>query len=155
MFKINKRHLAKTITWRAIGTLDTLLLSWFISGNLSTGIKIGAAELLTKMILYYFHERLWFNSKIKNNNSRHIIKTFSWRGIGTLDTILLSWLISGNPLIGLKIGSAEVITKMTLYFFHEKLWYRINYGLDKRREKRRTLKFKKNQYEQKCNPTKL
>ncbi len=155
MIKINKRHLVKTITWRAIGTLDTLLLSWLISGDMFIGLQIGAFELFTKMVLYYFHERLWFKSRINDSNRRHIIKTFSWRGVGTLDTILLSWIISGNPLTGLKIGSAEVITKMTLYFFHEKLWYRINYGLDKRHEKRKILKSKKKQYEQECHPSRL
>jgi uncharacterized membrane protein len=130
--KINKRHLAKTITWRAIGTVDTLILSWVISGDIFLGMQIGAAELVTKMILYYLHERAWFYSKIKDSNKRHIFKTFSWRGVGTIDTIILSWIISGNPLTGLKIGGAEVVTKMVLYFFHEKLWYRINFGLDKR-----------------------
>jgi uncharacterized membrane protein len=130
--KINKRHLAKTITWRAIGTVDTLILSWAISGDIFLGMQIGAAELVTKMILYYLHERAWFYSKIKDSNKRHILKTFSWRGVGTIDTIILSWIISGNPLTGLKIGGAEVVTKMVLYFFHEKLWYRINFGLNKR-----------------------
>lgn len=133
MLQINKRHLAKTITWRVIGTLDTLLLSWFITGDLTTGVKIGSVELITKMILYYFHERIWYTSIVKDSNSRHILKTFSWRGVGTLDTILLSWIISGNPLIGLKIGGSEIISKMALYFLHEKLWYRINYGLDQRK----------------------
>lgn len=142
--KINKRHLAKTITWRTIGTLDTLILSWMISGNITAGLKIGAAELFTKMFLYYLHERLWFKSKITTTNKRHIIKTFSWRGLGTVDTILLSWFITGNPFTGLKIGGAEVMTKMGLYFLHEKLWYRIDYGLDKRRKKIRTLKTKQN-----------
>jgi uncharacterized membrane protein len=96
------------------------------------GMQIGAAELVTKMTLYYLHERAWFYSKIKDSNKRHILKTFSWRGVGTIDTIILSWIISGNPLTGLKIGGAEVVTKMILYFFHEKLWYRINFGLNKR-----------------------
>ncbi|MFT7335673.1 MAG: putative membrane protein [Porticoccaceae bacterium] len=130
--KINKRHLAKTITWRIIGTIDTLILSWVISGDIFLGMQIGAAELVTKMTLYYLHERAWFYSKIKDSNKRHILKTFSWRGVGTIDTIILSWIISGNPLTGLKIGGAEVVTKMILYFFHEKLWYRINFGLNKR-----------------------
>jgi uncharacterized membrane protein len=83
-------------------------------------------------VLYYFHEQLWFKSNITNTNKRHILKTFSWRTIGTLDTIILGWLITGNPLTGLKIGGAEVFTKMFLYFGHEKLWYKINYGLDRR-----------------------
>ncbi len=126
---INKRHLAKTISWRFVGTLDTLVLSWIIAGSLTLGLKIGFFELITKMLLYYFHEKLWFNSKVKESNRRHLLKTFSWRFLATIDTIVLAAIISGNPFTGLKIGVAEVLTKMILYFFHEKLWYRINYGL--------------------------
>ena len=66
-----------------------------------------------------------------------MLKTFSWRGVGTFDTILLGWLITGNPLTGLKIGGAEVFTKMLLYFGHEKLWYRIDFGLDQRNRRKR------------------
>ena len=55
------RHIAKAITWRLIGTLDTVLLSWLITGSGVTGLKIGFAEVVTKMLLYYFHERAWFN----------------------------------------------------------------------------------------------
>lgn len=55
-----KRHLAKTITWRIVGTLDTMMLGWFITGNPMTGVKIGGLEVITKMILYFGHERLWF-----------------------------------------------------------------------------------------------
>ncbi|MBU2922151.1 DUF2061 domain-containing protein [Winogradskyella psychrotolerans] len=134
--KFSKRHLAKTITWRIIGTLDTMLLSWFISGNFSIGMKMGLYEMVTKMVLYYLHERVWFKSTIKSSNKRHILKTFSWRGVGTLDTIILGWVISGNPLTGLKIGGAEVVTKMLLYFGHEKLWYQINFGLDQRNKRK-------------------
>ena len=140
--KLSKRHLAKTITWRMLGTLDTLLLAWFITNDISVGVQIGFFELVTKMILYYGHERLWFKSTVKSSNKRHILKTFSWRGIGTLDTIVLSWIITGSPLAGVKIGAAEVVTKMLLYFGHEKLWYRINYGLDKRNQKKRLKQHK-------------
>lgn len=55
-----KRHVAKTITWRIIGTLDTMIIGWIITGNILTGLKIGGIEIITKMILYYFHERMWF-----------------------------------------------------------------------------------------------
>ena len=55
-----KRHFLKTITWRIVGTLDTFLLSWFITGNIKIGAAIGGIEVLTKMILYYFHERAWY-----------------------------------------------------------------------------------------------
>ena len=55
-----KRHVAKTITWRLLGTIDTMIIGWFITGNPITGLKIGGVEVITKMFLYYFHERLWF-----------------------------------------------------------------------------------------------
>lgn len=55
-----KRHILKTITWRIIGTLDTMILSWFITGNWKFGVAIGGVELITKMVLYYFHERAWY-----------------------------------------------------------------------------------------------
>lgn len=136
--KSYKRHIAKTITWRIIGTLDTIMLSWIISGSPTTGLKIGLAEVVTKMLLYYFHERVWFkinlskDGLILESRKRHIAKTITWRLIGTLDTMILAWVISGDPLIGLKIGFAEVVTKMLLYYFHERFWYKINYGLPSR-----------------------
>jgi uncharacterized membrane protein len=54
------RHILKTFTWRMVGTIDTIVLSWLLSGNLSLGFKIGGVELITKMFLYYFHERVWY-----------------------------------------------------------------------------------------------
>lgn len=130
----HKRHIAKAITWRIVGTLDTIILSWIISGNPITGLKIGFVEVITKMILYYFHERIWFKSKIQNNNKRHLLKTITWRLLGTLDTIIIAWVITGNGLIGLKIGFAEIVTKMILYYFHEKIWYKFDFGLEKRKQ---------------------
>jgi len=136
-----KRHIAKTITWRVVGTIDTIILSWVISGDPFTGLQIGLAEVATKMGLYYLHERAWFKINLTKDGiklesrKRHIAKTITWRLIGTIDTVLLAWLISGNPLTGLKIGFAEVITKMILYYFHERTWYKINYGLDERSKK--------------------
>lgn len=134
-----KRHLAKTITWRIIGTADTIFLAWIITGNGFTGLKIGVAEVVTKMLLYYLHERLWFrlnlglNADGDQSRSRHLAKTVSWRVVGTLDTMVLAWLITGDPLTGLKIGVAEVITKMVLYYLHERTWYRIDFGIEERR----------------------
>lgn len=135
----HKRHIAKAITWRIVGTLDTILLAWLITGNAFTGLKIGLAEVITKMILYYFHERLWFKGELTvpsrkwNSRKRHFAKTISWRFVGTLDTMFLAWIITGNPVTGFKIGIAEVITKMVLYYLHERTWYRVDYGLSERR----------------------
>lgn len=54
-----KRSLLKTISWRLIGTIDTIFISWIITGTLTLAFSIGAIELVSKMLLYFFHERLW------------------------------------------------------------------------------------------------
>ncbi|RJU87647.1 MAG: DUF2061 domain-containing protein [Candidatus Poseidoniales archaeon] len=54
-----KRSLAKTISWRTIGTLDTIIITRIVTGSWAAGAAVGTTELFTKMILYYFHERGW------------------------------------------------------------------------------------------------
>jgi uncharacterized membrane protein len=65
---------------------------------------------------------------MKLSHKRHIAKTVTWRMVGTIDTIFLGWIISGDPAIGLSIGGLEIGTKMLLYYFHERIWYKINFG---------------------------
>ena len=70
--------------------------------------------------------------KPKVNHKRHILKTITWRLIGTIDTIVIGWMISGNAFIGLKVGGVELFTKMVLYYLHERVWYRCKYGVKKK-----------------------
>jgi uncharacterized membrane protein len=53
------RSAIKTISWRTVGTLDTIIISYFITGNLFMAASIGSIEVITKMVLYYIHERVW------------------------------------------------------------------------------------------------
>ena len=55
-----KRHIAKTLSWRILGTLDTFILSWVLTGDIKVGATIGGAEVITKTILYFLHERAWY-----------------------------------------------------------------------------------------------
>jgi len=70
------------------------------------------------------------NSSEKNSEKalRSLVKSISWRVIGTLDTIVISWIITGQMELALTIGSIELVTKMVLYFFHERIWNIINWG---------------------------
>jgi uncharacterized membrane protein len=54
-----KRSLVKTISWRVIGTLDTVIISYIITGGIHQALAIGGVELVSKMVLYFFHERTW------------------------------------------------------------------------------------------------
>jgi uncharacterized membrane protein len=53
------RSFAKAISWRITGSVDTFLLSWLISGNLKIAGGIAGTEMITKIVLYYLHERAW------------------------------------------------------------------------------------------------
>lgn len=67
-------------------------------------------------------------SASKENVKRSLLKTISWRVIGTLDTVLVSYLVTGTIAMALSIGSFEFVSKMILYFFHERAWNNIKWG---------------------------
>lgn len=62
---------------------------------------------------------------------RSIVKAISWRATGTVDTFIVSYVVTGKVGVALSIGGIEVFTKMTLYYFHERLWNRLNFGREK------------------------
>ncbi len=155
-----RRHIIKAISWRIVGTLDTWIISWFLltyigeiplfEVNIDPNVKLRASkaasfiavlELISKTVLYYFHERIWYNITWINirQKYRHIIKTFSWRLIGAVDTILLVFIVfyfmfsstEGAASIAVSMFSIEIITKMILYYFHERIWFVSNYGVIK------------------------
>lgn len=75
------------------------------------------------------------------DRKRHLLKTLTWRIVGTIDTIILSWIISGDPFVGLSIGGAEVVTKMVLYYLHERAWYRFtDFGVKKSKKLKKDSK---------------
>jgi uncharacterized membrane protein len=53
------RSLAKAVTWRMTGSLDTFIISFILTGKLVLAGSIAATELITKIVLYYLHERVW------------------------------------------------------------------------------------------------
>lgn len=53
------RSLVKALSWRVTGTMDTILISFLITGHAKWAISIGFVELFTKIFLYYVHERIW------------------------------------------------------------------------------------------------
>ena len=64
------------------------------------------------------------------NRTRSLVKTLTWRTIATTDTILIARLITGSWTIGLGIASIEVVTKMVLYYLHERGWSALDWGLE-------------------------
>jgi len=59
--------LLKTISWRVLGTIDTITISYIVTGQIRSALSIGGFEVFSKMVLYYLHERAW--NKAKRNRS--------------------------------------------------------------------------------------
>jgi uncharacterized membrane protein len=53
------RSLLKTISWRIIATSTTVTIAYFVFGDISNALKVGGIEFFAKMLIYYFHERVW------------------------------------------------------------------------------------------------
>jgi uncharacterized membrane protein len=81
------KSIMKSISWRVVGTIDTMIISYFITGKISLAVSIGTVEVLTKTVLYYFHERLWAHiHKIKlklwtNTNGKQYDKQYEVKGV--------------------------------------------------------------------------
>ena len=68
---------------------------------------------------------------MREKHYRSIIKAISWRTVGTIDTMVISFFITGNLVWAISIGSLEVFTKMLLYYLHERAWDKTNFGREK------------------------
>lgn len=131
------RSVVKGLLWRVIATIDTTLLAFLFTGSIRNAFSIGALELITKTFLYYFHERAWIkvlagwpeeNPDRSADHHVSFLKAVSWRFFGVIDTILLSFIVTGDILISASIGGTELVTKILLYYFHERAWKRIRWG---------------------------
>jgi uncharacterized membrane protein len=65
---------------------------------------------------------------MKETSVRSLAKAISWRVTGTIDTFLISWLITGQILLASGIALTEIITKIFLFWIHERVWNKINWG---------------------------
>jgi uncharacterized membrane protein len=73
-----------------------------------------------------------FVNKWALNNSetavRSFVKAYSYRCCGTLTTIAISFVITGSVVVSLGIGATEMIVKPFIYWCHERVWSRVNWG---------------------------
>ena len=123
------RALVKGVTWRVIGTLDTFIWSWLITHEPVKAGAIASLETFTKIALFYVHERIWRVLKFApDSHARSLVKAISWRVVGSADTFILSMIVTGNGKYAISIASVEALTKIALYYGHERLWRKVRWG---------------------------
>lgn len=133
MAETRMRSIAKAISWRTTGTIDTFLISWLITGHAASAGGIAATEVVTKFILYYLHERAWLmarrrHSGATDSHGRSLAKAITWRATGSADTFLIGWIITGHAGLAGGIAATELMTKIALFYLHERAWARIGWG---------------------------
>lgn len=67
-------------------------------------------------------------AKMGETHWRSVAKAISWRAVGTVDTIVISYLVTGKVKLAVSIGCVELFTKIALFYVHERAWHRIPYG---------------------------
>jgi uncharacterized membrane protein len=123
------RAVVKGVSWRVIGTLDTFLWSWLITHEPVKAGSIASTEIFTKVALFYLHERVWRVLKFApNSHLRSVAKAVTWRFVGSLDTFILSLIFTGQLKYAVSIASAEALTKIALFYVHERAWRRVAWG---------------------------
>ena len=145
-----KRSVFKAVCWRVVGTLDTFILSFFVISLIpdwatqasisetadvaKAAAGVATAESLTKIVLYTVHEQIWGRidwgmvEKLEGlieQKRRSFVKTATWRVIAFVDTTFLVWLFIGDIATAFSIGFLEILTKMFLYYLHERIWNKI------------------------------
>ena len=63
---------AKGITWRVVGSIDTISIAWLVTGKIHAAVSIGSVEVFTKLLLYYLHERAWELAKKKKADEESV-----------------------------------------------------------------------------------
>ncbi len=125
----HKRSIVKAVSWRVIGTLDTFLWSLLITKQAFSAGSIASLETVTKIALFYAHERAWHFVPISQEaRFRSLLKAVSWRFVGSIDTFLLSLLVTGNARYAVSIATVEALTKILLFYVHERVWRTIRWG---------------------------
>lgn len=130
----NLRSIVKGISWRAVASFDTFVLGYLIFGNVVHASKIAGFELLTKVLLFFLHERLWNAIKAGRLPDgtvapwRSLVKSISYRFWGSLDTTILSYFVTGDIMFSFLLSGTEVFTKIALYYLHERVWSKFKWG---------------------------
>ena len=62
------------------------------------------------------------------SHARSVLKAFSWRTLGTVDTFVISWVMTGRLSLAGSIAGLEFATKIAWYYLHERIWAVIQWG---------------------------
>ena len=138
--KVTKnRSLIKSISYRVIMFINTFLISFFVINDglnenaFKYSLYLALLVLIIKTITYYLHERFWnffdFGRLIKSViKMRSFLKALTWRIAASTITLISAILITSNLDWTKSIVIYEFINGILIYYVHERIWNRVNWG---------------------------
>jgi uncharacterized membrane protein len=143
----HQRSVIKALTWRVLATLDTTIISYFLTGNIVIAISIGVFETIAKIFIYFIHERAWNyvkwgkrvfdldKTKTEDTKKRSISKAVTWSILGAFITIAIAYILTVPIKTAISIGIIEIFTRLIIYFLHERVWNKVIWGKEKKNKK--------------------
>ena len=138
--KVTKnRSLIKSISYRVIGFVNTFLISFLVINDgvnektIKYSLYLALLVLIIKAITYYLHERFWNifdfgRLNITVSKMRSILKALTWRIAASTITLISAILITSNLEWTKSIVIYEFINGILIYYVHERIWNRLNWG---------------------------
>jgi len=138
--KVTKnRSILKTISYRIVGFINTFLISFFVISygsenfDATSPFYVALIVFILKMITYYFHERIWNLYKYGRLNQkvirlRSFFKALTWRLAASTITFISAMFITSNIDWTKSIVIYEIMNGILIYYIHERVWNKIQWG---------------------------
>lgn len=77
------------------------------------------------------NQKKWLKKRV-----RYIFKTITYKTLSIIITILAGWILTGDYIIGLSLGMVEITVKLFIYYLHEEIWGKIDFGKKTKKNKK-------------------
>lgn len=120
--------LAKTITYRALSSVDVLIGGYLLTGSEIETLGLALAVALEKSALYFGHEMAWTTygpgPEDLSPVDRSLFKAATYRVLSMVNVFTLSYLATESIEISAAFVTASALYSTSIYFLHEMLWTR-------------------------------
>ncbi len=140
--EIASRSFLKAISWRLIGSITVVIISYLYTGAIDLSLSIGFIDIFSNIFLYFLHERTWnffdWGQSKKNHKytrdstNRSIIKALTWRITASSYLVAVIYLLGEELNTSLVIAITDALVNIVEYYFHERAWNRVEWGTETR-----------------------
>ncbi|CAK0760715.1 hypothetical protein CCP3SC1AL1_2840001 [Gammaproteobacteria bacterium] len=124
-----KLTLAKTITYRAVASIDDISAIYYMTGSWMTTASIVSQIMLSKSLVYAAHESAWnhfsphdSHQTLSENVQYPLMKSMTYRIVSATNTFLMAMFFTGSAQLSSALMGIDAVYGTSIYFLHEMLW---------------------------------